>query len=199
MKARRRKTTTVKRRKVPTAARGRGARDDNLKPALAECRRELKEALEQQIATSEILRVISNSPTDVEPVFEAIAASATQLCDAVNSLVIRFDGRLMHLVAHHNVIPERLDALERLFPYAPSRVSVVGRSILGRVAVQVEDITHDREYMLPTVTTVGFRTALAVPMLHDAVPIGAIVVAETEWRRSPKSTSRFCRPSPTKQ
>ena len=171
MKARRRKTTTVKRRKVPTAARRRGAR------TLAECRRELKEALEQQTATSEILRVISRSPTEVRPTFQAIAASATRLCDAVNGLVIRFDGRLMHLAAHHNVIPERLDALERLFPFPPSRGSVAGRSILSRVAVQVADITHDREYVLPTATMVGYRTALAVPMLHDDVPIGAIVVA----------------------
>jgi two-component system NtrC family sensor kinase len=177
MKSRRRKITKVKRRKELAAARRRGARDDNLKRALVECRQELKEALEQQTATSEVLRVISHSPTDVQPVFAAIAASATRLCDAVNSLVIRFDGRLMHLVAHHNVIPERLDALERLFPYAPSRASVVGRSILSRVAVQVADITRDREYMLPTATTVGYRTALAVPMLHDEVLIGAIVVA----------------------
>jgi two-component system, NtrC family, sensor kinase len=139
--------------------------------------KELMESLEQQTATSEILRVISNSVTDVQPVFAAIAASATRLCDAVNSLVIRFDGRVMHLMAHHNVIPERLDALERLFPLPPSRGSVAGRSILGRVAVQVADITHDREYVLPTATTAGYRTALAVPMLHDDDPIGAIVVA----------------------
>ena len=95
MKARGAKATKVKPRKEPAAARGRGDRDDHLKRALAESRRELKEALEQQTATSEILRVISNSPTDVQLVFEAIAASAIRLCDAVNSLVIRFDGRLM--------------------------------------------------------------------------------------------------------
>ena len=139
--------------------------------------RELSESLEQQTATSEILRVISNSVTDVQPVFAAIAASATRLCDAVNSLVIRFDGRLMHLMAHHNVNPERLEALERLFPFPPTRGSVGGRSILSRVAVQVADITNDHEYVLPTATTVGYRTALAVPMLHDDVPIGTIVVA----------------------
>jgi two-component system, NtrC family, sensor kinase len=139
--------------------------------------RDLSEALEQQTATSDILRVISRSPTEVRPTFEAIAASATQLCDAVNSLVIRFDGRLMHLAAHHNVTPERLDALERLFPIPASRGSVAGRSILSRVAVQVADTTQDREYLLPAATTAGYRTALAVPMLHDGVPIGAIVVA----------------------
>src|SRR5262249_39646088 len=60
---------------------------------------ETKEALERQTATSEILRVISSSPTDVQPVFEAIAAKAARLCDAVNGMVIRFDGQLLHLAA----------------------------------------------------------------------------------------------------
>src|SRR5262249_12244497 len=67
---------------------------------------ETKEALEQQTATSEILRVISSSPTDVQPVFDAIAANAARLCDAVNGLVIRFDGELLHLAAQYNVDPE---------------------------------------------------------------------------------------------
>jgi two-component system, NtrC family, sensor kinase len=79
----------------------------------------LTQALEQQTATSEVLRVISSSPTDAHPTFDAIAASATRLCDAVNALVIRFDGRLMHLAAHHNVSPERLDALQRSFRCPP--------------------------------------------------------------------------------
>jgi hypothetical protein len=181
--------TRVGRKREPRAEREQYRRE------LAEAREHLAEALEQQTATSEILRVISNSPTDVHPVFEAIAASATRLCDAVNSLVIRFDGRLMHLAAHHNVIPERLDTLERLFPFPPSRGSVSGRSILSRVAVQVADVTHDREYLLPTATTVGYRTALAVPMLHEDVPIGAILVARD--RVAPFSERHG--PSPTRR
>ena len=166
-----------KRGNTTRAKRGGNRSGAELQEQISSLTRELAEALEQQTATSEILRVISNSKTDIQPVFKAIAASATRLCDAVNSLVIRFDGRLMHLVAQHNVIPERLDTLERLFPLPPSRGSVSGRSILSRVAVQVEDITRDREYMLPTATTFGYRTALAVPMLHDDIPIGVMVVA----------------------
>ena len=171
------KAAARKRRIASKAVRSRGSSIAREKTEVARLTRALNESLEQQTATSEILRVISNSKTDIQPVFEAIAASAMRLCDAVNSLVIRFDGRLMHLMAHHNVIPERLDTLERLFPLPPSRASVSGRSILSRVAVQVEDITLDREYMLPTATTFGYRTALAVPMLHDDNPIGVIVVA----------------------
>ena len=81
-------------------------------PALsyAEVQHSLTEALEQQTATSEILRVISSSPSDIQPVFDAIAANAARLCDAVNALVHRFDGQLLHLAAHHNVDPERLAA-----------------------------------------------------------------------------------------
>jgi GAF domain-containing protein/CheY-like chemotaxis protein len=138
---------------------------------------DLTEALEQQTATSEILRVISRSPTDVRPTFEAIAASATQLSGAVSGLVIQFDGRLMHLVAHHNLSPERLDALGRAYPQPPSRGSVSGRAILSRSVVQVADVLEDPEYTLPVATTTGYRSALAVPMLRDDVPIGSILVA----------------------
>ena len=149
----------------------------DLEEKLARAQRERDEAREQQAATSEILRVISRAPTDVHPTFDAIAASATRLCDALNALVIRFDGQLMHLAAHHNVSPDRLDVLERIYPIPTSRGSVAGRSILSRVAVHVADITHDREYTLPIGTTIGYRTALAVPMLHDGAAMGAIVVA----------------------
>ena len=63
--------------------------------------RELTESLEQQTATAEILRVISSSPTDVHPVFDAIAVNAAQVCEAGNANVYRFDGSLIHLVASH--------------------------------------------------------------------------------------------------
>src|ERR1700730_6002661 len=149
----------------------------DLEEKLARAQRERDEARKQQAATSEILRVISRAPSDVHPTFDAIAASATRLCDALNALVIRFDGQLMHLAAHHNVSPDRLDVLERIYPIPASRGSVAGRSILSRVAVHVADITHDREYTLPIGTTIGYRTALAVPMLHDGAAMGAIVVA----------------------
>ncbi len=145
--------------------------------ALTQAHAQVGEALEQQTATSDILRVISSSPTDVQPTFDAIAASATQLCGAVNGLVIQFDGRLMHLVAHHNLSPERLEALGRTYPRPPSRGSVSGRAILARSVVQVPDVLQDPEYTLPIATTTGYRTALAVPMLRDDIPIGTILVA----------------------
>src|SRR5215470_15270464 len=84
-------------------------------PPYADLQRSLTEAQEQQTATSEILRVISSSPGDIQPVFDAIAANAARLCDAVNGLVIRFDGQLLHLAAQYNVDPERLAALKQAY------------------------------------------------------------------------------------
>src|ERR1700730_9871971 len=158
-------------------AGGRQDIDSDLEKKVEMLTVELSEAREKQVATGEILRVISRVPTDVQPTFDAIAASATRLCDALNALVFRFDGELVHLTAHHNVSLDRLDLLLRIYPMPASRGSVSGRSILGRVAVHVADITQDREYTLPIRTTIGYRTALRVPMLHDGAAIGAIVVA----------------------
>ena len=107
--------------------------------------RELTEALEQQTATAEILRVISSSPTDLQPVFEAIAQSAARLCEAVNGNVVRFDGRLIHMAAQHGTTPEAVEANRRVFPRPPDRGSVTGRAILTRAVVHV-DVAEDPEY-----------------------------------------------------
>src|SRR5262249_1986287 len=80
---------------------------------------EPKEALEQQTATGEILRVISSSPTDVQPVFEAIVLSASRLCNGLYTIVTRFDGELLHLAAQHNA-GAGADLVARAFPMRPS-------------------------------------------------------------------------------
>src|SRR5262249_12285842 len=135
------------------------------------------EALMQRTATSEILRVISSSPTDVQPVFEAIAASARRLCDAFHTAVLTYDGSLVHLAAVDQVSPERADQLRRAFPLAPSRSSASTRAILYRQVVQVPDVLEDPEYALATAAAAaGFRSVVSVPMLRDGHPIGAIVV-----------------------
>jgi Putative transposase/GAF domain len=101
------------------------------------------------IETSEILRVISSSPTNTQPTFDAIAQSATRLCDAVNGIVLRYDGGLLHLAAHHNLVPERHEAVERVFPRPADRGSVAGRVVMSGAVAHVEDISTDPEYVLP--------------------------------------------------
>src|SRR5262249_41875932 len=102
---------------------------------LADANLDLTEALEQQTATAEILRVISSSPTDVQPVFDTIVQSAVRLCDGVFGTAHRFDGELVHLTAHHNCTPEVLAALQRMFPMRPDRRMMSGRAILARAVV----------------------------------------------------------------
>jgi GAF domain-containing protein/CheY-like chemotaxis protein len=142
---------------------------------------DLTEALEQQTATSEILRVISSSPTDVQPVFTTIVRSAVQLSGARFGALHRFDGERLHLVAHHNLTPEALEALQRAYPMAPSRTHVSGRAILDRTVAEIPDVLEDPEYQHDLAVQADWRGLLAVPMLRaDGSPIGAIVIQRRE-------------------
>jgi GAF domain-containing protein len=140
---------------------------------------ETREALEHQTATAEILRVISSSPTDVRPTFDAIAASARTLCGAASGAVFRFDGSLIHFAAHYGWTPEELDAVHDLFPLPPGRGSVTARAILTRAVAHVPDLAVDPE-LHPSLVRSGFKTGLSVPMLRDGDPIGAITVTRHE-------------------
>ena len=142
---------------------------------------DLSESLEQQTATSEVLAVISGSVTDAQPVFDMIADSAAKLCDAQFCFVYRFDGQLLHFVAHRSVAPEVLELNRRNYPAPPNRATVASRAILERSVVQVPDVAADFEYVLSEMATfAGYRSAVGVPILRDGVPIGAIAVTRAQ-------------------
>ncbi|MBB2720228.1 UNVERIFIED_ORG: GAF domain-containing protein [Rhizobium etli] len=143
--------------------------------------RELTEALEQQTATSEILRVISTSPTDVQPVFDSIAKNAARLCAAEFCFVFRFDGELMHPVAYHGVSREGIEAVRAIFPRKPSRANVTGRAVLSGAIEQIADVFADPEYQLLSLAKiVSYRSAIGVPLTLNGRPIGAIGVDRRE-------------------
>jgi len=149
--------------------------------ALTEARDELTEALEYQTATGEVLNVISRSPSDVQPVFDMIAESAARLCEGQFCFVYRFDGQLLHFVAHHSLTPEVLEMNRRAYPAPPSRRSAAARAILERGFVQIPDIGADPDYVLGAQAMVGhYRSVVGVPILRDGVPIGAIAVARAQ-------------------
>jgi len=132
-------------------------------------------------ATSEILRVISSSPTDVQPVFDTIVRSAVTLCDGLFSSLLQFDGELIHQVAQHNYTPEALQAVHGVYPVRPTRALLNGRAILERAVVHIPDIEVDPEYQHHALSrAIGWRSALHVPMLREGVPIGVIGVARAE-------------------
>ncbi len=135
---------------------------------LRETNRTVTEALEQQTATAEILRVISSSPTAIEPVFEAITRSALKLCGATSSLVTTFDGESIHLSALANVNPQGADALRRRFPMRPGRASGAARAVATRSVVQILDTREDREFVLQDAAEAAqYRSVLVVPMLRE--------------------------------
>ncbi|MGH7797195.1 MAG: GAF domain-containing protein, partial [Candidatus Binatia bacterium] len=141
--------------------------------------RELTEALEQQTATSEILRVIAGSPTDVQPVLDTVATNAARLCDAVDAQIRLVEGDGTRLVASFGTLPA--PEFRSLRP-----TSVSGRAILNRETVHVHDL---REAAIRTEfpesdvgARVGAVTMLSTPMLREGIPIGVINVRRTELR-----------------
>ncbi|HXZ53417.1 MAG TPA: cache domain-containing protein, partial [Burkholderiales bacterium] len=107
---------------------------------------QLKEALEKQTATAEILRVISGSPTDVSPVFDAILKSAVRLTDAQIAAVFRYDGKLVHMTATHNWPAEALEYFRTIYPAPPSPSLMSGRVILEKRVIRESDALTDEHY-----------------------------------------------------
>jgi len=142
--------------------------------------KELEQRNRDLTATGEILQVISRSPTDVQPVFDAIARQAMRLCSASYGVVTRYDGELLHLAAHEHVRPEGIEAMKRLFPTSPSRATTSSRAILERTVVHVPDVLADPDYDTSVALGLQNRSVLAVPMLRRGVPIGTISVGRFE-------------------
>src|SRR5262249_52041277 len=148
--------------------------------ALSAKNADLTEALDQQIATSEILKVISSSPTDLQPVFDAVVRSASRLCGGEYAIVTRYDGELLHLAAQHNPRPGTADETARFFPQRPRReVSLTARALVDARLVHVPDI--DAEELNPaareTYRRIRVQAVVAVPMMHQGRPIGVVSVS----------------------
>jgi GAF domain-containing protein len=144
---------------------------------------ETKEALEGQTATADILKVISSSPTDVQPVFDAIARRARWLCNADSGSVLTFDGALLYLAAVDNASEQGAEALRRSYPSPVGRGSAGGRAILTGQAVDIPDVLEDPEYEFAGLKGAGLRSILCVPMLRQGKAIGTIVVHTWETAR----------------
>src|SRR6516164_217634 len=182
LKARRRKMAKVKRRKEPkerTAVRRRSG-NENLKRALAE-------ALERQTATAEVLRVISSSSGELQPVFKAMLANATRLCQASYGAMWLREGDAFRAAAFHGDLPaaytEQFGALFR-----PSAQEALARVARTRKPVHVGDVRKYRAYLdrsplaVAGVEVAGIRTLVVVPMLKGNELVGAIAVYRREIR-----------------
>src|SRR5262249_57954062 len=113
---------------------------------LTEAHAQVSESLEQQTAMSEILRVISRSPTAVQPVFDAIVQSASSLCEAEFSAVVRFEDGLLHLADTSDVSSAEIEAYHRRFPRPRRRDFIMGRAFLDGRPVHIEDVLLYPDY-----------------------------------------------------
>jgi two-component system, NtrC family, sensor kinase len=187
-----RKLRSIGTKARPRISRGRNALDlerqlEVRTRELADAREDFAEVLEQQTATSEVLRVISSSPTDVQPVFDTIAESAVRLCGGQFSFVVRFDGDLLHFASCHGLSARGLEALRRVLPRPAGEDTAVGRAILHRAVAQIPDVQADPAYgTLVLAQTVTYRSIVAVPLLLDGNPIGAIAVARADAGQFPE-------------
>jgi two-component system, NtrC family, sensor kinase len=175
-----RKAVTSNTRSAPKTARDVSSSELERDNKVASLTRELREALQSQVATAKILNVIASSPTDTKPVFDVIARSATELCEGMNSGVYLLQDGLVHVAGHHNVSPEQLALAQTAFPTPPHRGIMSGRAILDRAVAHVPDIAADPEYTAESIVKAGFRSVVAVPMLRNGEPIGAINVTREE-------------------
>jgi len=144
--------------------------------------RELAESLEQQTATSEILRVISSSPTDIRPVLDAVGENAARLCDANNAVVYNLEGDVLRQVASYGGLPTTSHPTAGL-PVKRDRVT--GRAVFDRRTIHVHDLSvEDVEFPQGSkdARRDGHRTTLATPLLREGVPLGAILIRRMEVR-----------------
>ena len=159
----------------------------DLEEKLARAQRERDEALEQQTATSEVLRVISSSPGDLRPVFETILEKAVTICSAKFATLYLCEGDAFRAAPLHHTPPELAKVLEnslvRPGPYVP-----LGRVAATRTMAHIADMMNERCYIerdplaVMGVELGGYRTVLAVPMLKDDVLVGAIAIYRQEVR-----------------
>src|SRR5262249_9120790 len=150
--------------------------------------RELAEAHEQQTATAEILRVISSSPTDLQPVMDVVAESAARFCGSANAAILRLEGEYLRLVAQHGPSPTNVPLGTT---YAANHGFVTGRAVLDRQTLHIEDFRALPETEFPESVERArqsgayplTRTMLITPLLREGLAIGVIFMRRNEVQR----------------
>src|SRR5262249_25667949 len=181
------KAASPRHRNAPNATRNRGACVAGQEMVVARLTRERDEALKQQSAASEVLRVISSSPGDLESVFRSILVNANRICEAHFGTIFRYDGKALVVTAWEGVPPEYL-ALLQSGPLPVNERTATGRAAKSKQVVHIADLsaelprTKGDQLRARLVELGGVRTILSVPMLRDGELIGAISIFRREVR-----------------
>jgi len=142
---------------------------------------ELRESLQQQTATADVLKVISRTAFELQPIFDTLVENAVRLCEAERAFLFRFDGKFLRSAASYNVSPELREFVDKN-PIAPGRHSISARAALERRTVHVPDIQVDPEYAYAVRDERPIRTTLAVPMLKGDDLVGTITIYRLELK-----------------
>src|SRR5262245_12977732 len=152
----------------------------NREPTTEQLKQELAEARDQRAATGEILRIISSSPSDLQPVLDTIVATATRLCGAEKATIRRRSGDAYQMVAEHGCSPEQRAYMEKN-PVAAGPGTIVGRAAETRKPVYVPDVeAHPGFTQMDLAKRAGFRAVLGVPLLREGEIIGVLMLLHSK-------------------
>ena len=173
-KAQRRKAVARKSRTTPKAVRTRGSSAAREETKVARLTRELKDAHERQAATSEVLRVISRSKFELQPILQSVMDTAARLCRAEAAIIFRLENGFYRFAAGYSLDPSYLE-IERQAPISPGQGTLIGRAALSRRVVRIDDAWTDPLYEKKHDAKIGaVRSMIGVPLMREGEPIGVI-------------------------